>query len=108
LSELKKRTNCDIVGHIDLITKYNDSNKYFDTYSEKYVNSYQKAVKKLIEDGLVFEINTGGMHKYKSEPYPSKDIREYIKEKGGKLMLSSDAHKKEDIAYLFERYENEI
>ncbi|MBO5223029.1 MAG: histidinol-phosphatase [Clostridia bacterium] len=108
LSELKNRTNADIAGHIDLITKYNDGNKYFDTYSEKYVNSYKKAVEKLVEDGLVFEVNTGGMHKYKSEPYPSKQIREYIKQRGGKLMLSSDAHKKEDIAFLFDRYKNEV
>ncbi len=108
LSSLKNCTNASIVGHVDLITKYNDGNKYFDTCSEKYVNSYKKAVEKLIEDGLVFEVNTGGMHKYKNEPYPSKEICEYIKEKGGKLMLSSDAHKKEDIAYLFEKYENQI
>ncbi len=108
LSELKILTNANIVGHVDLITKYNDGNKYFDTCSEKYVNSYKNAINKLIADGLVFEVNTGGMHKYKSEPYPSKEIREYIKAKGGVLMLSSDAHKKEDIAYLFDRYENEI
>jgi histidinol-phosphatase (PHP family) len=108
LSELKTRTNATIVGHFDLITKYNDGNKYFDTYSEKYANSYKKAVDKLIEDGLIFEVNTGGMHKYKSEPYPSKEIREYVKSKGGTLLLSSDAHKSEDIAYLFEKYENQI
>ncbi len=107
LSELKK-TNASIVGHFDLITKYNEGNKYFDTGSEKYVKAYKKAVDCLINDGLVFEVNTGGMHKYKSEPYPSKEIREYLKSKGAKLILSSDAHKKEDIAYLFDVYKQEI
>jgi histidinol-phosphatase (PHP family) len=107
LSELKTRTNATIVGHFDLITKYNDGNKYFDTYSEKYVNAYKKAVDKLIDDGLVFEINTGAMQKgYKSEPYPSKDIIEYIKQRGGKFILSSDAHKKENIAFMFSKMQN--
>lgn len=108
LSELKACTNADIVGHIDLITKYNEGNKYFDTHSEKYVTAYKKAVDKLVADGLTFEVNTGGMHKYKSEPYPSSEIREYVKTKGGKLILSSDAHKKDDIAYLFDVYESII
>jgi histidinol phosphatase-like PHP family hydrolase len=29
----------------------------------------------------------------------------YIKAKGGRLILSSDAHSKENIAYKFEEYE---
>ncbi len=108
LSELKIRTDADIVGHFDIITKYNKGNKYFDTCSEKYVNAYKKAIDKLIDDGLIFEVNTGAVPKYKDEPYPSKEIREYIRSKGGKLILSSDAHQRDRIAYLFEKFEDEV
>lgn len=105
---LKQRTGADIVGHFDLITKYNEGDKFFDTSSPKYENAYKKAVDKLIKDGLVFELNTGGLRAKKGECYPSKKIRDYIKERGGKLILSSDAHKKEDIAFMFDSYDSEV
>jgi hypothetical protein len=39
---------------------------------------------------------------YRTSPYPSAEIRQYILARGGKLLLSSDAHAKENIAYGFD------
>ena len=53
-----------------------------------------------------FELNTGAISRgYRTSPYPADDISEYIKNGGGRLVLSSDAHRAEDIAFAFERYD---
>ena len=45
---------------------------------------------------------------YRTDAYPSREIRDYLRERGARLILSSDAHRKEHIAYSFEKYEVEI
>ena len=96
----------DIVGHFDLVTKFNEQEMLIDTNDCRYINAYQKAAAKLISRGVIFEINTGAISRgYRTSPYPAREIIDYIKEKGGRLMLNSDAHQKENIAYLFDKYE---
>ncbi len=104
-----KDTNADIIGHIDLVTKFNEGYKLFDENDERYVKAYKKAVDALIPYNKPFEINTGAISRgYRTTAYPSMQILEYIKEKGGKVILSSDSHAAENIAYKFEEYDNII
>ena len=105
LTDVPRKTKCDIIAHIDLITKFNEGDKLFDTKDPRYVNAYKSAIDKLVGYGLPFEINTGAISRgYRTTPYPSPDVLDYIKEKGGRLMISSDSHSKENIAYLFDKY----
>lgn len=100
-----EKTNCDIIGHIDLVTKFNKDYNLFDETHPRYVNAYKKAIDKLVKFNKPFEINTGAISRgYKTEPYPSKQILEYIKSKGGKFVLSSDSHSKENIAYQYDKW----
>ncbi len=105
VSKVIEKTNADIIGHLDLITKFNEGGKLFDEKNERYVVSYKKAVDNLIKTGKVFEINTGAISRgYRSVPYPGEDIRDYIASKGGKFILSSDAHTREGLCFEFENY----
>ena len=93
MSEVVAKTNADYIGHFDLIEKYNENCKYFDSHDPRYVQAYQKAADELLKYNRPFEINVGAMlTKGKAEPYPSRDIIEYIKSKGGKFILNSDSH----------------
>lgn len=92
----------DIVGHIDLITKFNDGNVLFDETHPRYLEAAYKAVDALIPYRIPFEINTGAIYRgYQTRPYPSVPILEYIKQKGGKVILSGDAHHVDGICYKF-------
>ena len=103
VGDLKEKTGCDIIGHLDLITKFNKDGALFDTRDERYIKAWQRAVDKLLSQGVIFEINTGAMSRgYTDFPYPEGEIIEYIKARGGRFVLSSDAHKSENIAYRFE------
>ncbi len=98
-------TKCDIIGHFDLITKFIEQDPQFDVNHPRYVKAWQDAADTLLKTGRPFEINTGAMSRgYRTEPYPAKDIRDYIRAHGGKLILSSDSHRKETIAYRFNEF----
>lgn len=104
-------TGADIIGHLDLITKYNAGGEggakgeLFDEGHPRYVAAWQKAVDKLIESGALFEINTGGMSRgYRTDAYPAKPICDYIAAKGGRFILSSDSHKTETLCSRFSDY----
>ena len=99
-------TKCDIIGHFDLVTKFIEVDPSFDPGHPRYVNAWKKAADTLLKTGRPFEVNLGAMSRgYRTGPYPSAEIRRYISEHGGKMLLSSDAHAKENIAFGFERME---
>ena len=102
-------TKCDIIGHFDLVTKFNEGDALFSTADSRYIASWRQAADRLLKTGKPFEINTGAMSRgYRTAPYPAPEIRDYIRERGGKLILSSDSHQKETIAYRFGEYQHEI
>ncbi len=105
VGEVYEKTKCDIVGHFDLITKFNEQEKLFDETDPRYINACKKAVDRIIKNCKVFEINTGAISRgYRTTPYPSDEIRDYIRQKGGKLILSSDSHQKETLCFEFDKF----
>jgi len=95
-------TKCDIIGHFDLMTKFIEQDPAFDLHHPRYVKAWQEAADRLLETGKPFEVNTGAMSRgYRTSPYPSEEIRKYILTRGGRLLLSSDAHARENIAFGF-------
>jgi len=106
IGDVLNKTKADIIGHFDLITKFNEGYKLFDETNPRYVKAYRDAVDKLLPYGKPFEINTGAISRgYRTEAYPSLPILQYIKEKGGKVILSSDSHSADNICYKFDKYE---
>ncbi len=107
VADVIRKTQADIIGHFDLITKFNEGDCLFDTRHPRYVAAYRAAVDALIPFGKPFEINTGAISRgYRTSPYPADDIIAYIKQKGGKFILSSDAHSANVIGYRFEDFES--
>lgn len=106
VSDVVNKTNADVIGHFDLLTKFNEIEPIFDTSDERYVNLWKNAVDKLLAYNKPFEINTGAISRgYKTFPYPSDDIIAYIKQKGGKFILTSDSHSADTLCYKFEEFE---
>ena len=103
LSLVYEVTRCDIVGHIDLVAKFNEGGKYFDENNERYVRAAERAIKRLAADGMIFEINTGAMSRgYRTSPYPAKHLLEIVRREGGRITYSSDCHAAENIIFGFE------
>ena len=95
-TKLYNKLKCDIIGHFDLITKYNADGSLFDAKHPRYIAAWQAAADAIIKTPAVVEINTGGIARgHVSEPYPSKEIIEYFKSHGKKMIFSSDCHNKD-------------
>ena len=59
--------------------------------------------------GKTCEVNTGAIaRKYRTAPYPAPTLLSYIREKGGKLLLASDAHSPQNIAFAFDVFADKI
>ena len=109
VSRVVEVTKCDIIGHFDLLMKFSEQDPAIDPRHPRYIKAWQAAADILLETGKHFEINTGAIARgYRSEPYPAAGIRQYIRDHGGKMILSSDAHQKELIAYQFDRWQEEL
>ena len=104
-ADVVRQTRCDIIGHFDLVCKLNERHRWFDESHPRYRAAWRRAADELLKTGKLFEINTGAISRgYKTEAYPSPEIRAYLRERGARMILSSDAHQKENLCYGFERY----
>lgn len=98
VGDILNKFDADIIGHFDLVTKFNEADCAFDTKDKKYINAWHDAVDALIPFNKPFEINTGAIARgYRKTPYPAFDIADYIAEKGGYFIVTSDCH---DCRYL--------
>ena len=106
VSQAVERTGCDIIGHFDLISKFNEGDKLFDSSDPRYVSAWQAAADGLLKTGALFEINTGAISRgYRTSPYPSDDMIRYIAERGCRFVLSSDAHSADSLMHKFPEQE---
>ena len=101
-----RRTGCQIVGHFDLVTKFNEKYHLFDETHERYRNAALSALHSLLRQGAILEVNTGAISRgWKSTPYPAPFLLEAIGREQGKVIISSDAHRKEDLLFGFPQAE---
>ncbi len=107
VSQICNKTGADIIGHFDLISKFNKDGQLFDESDPRYITSYISAADILLKSNKPFEINTGAISRgYKDQPYPSKQIIEYILSRGGRFILSSDSHSADTLCCGFSEYES--
>ena len=108
VSRVTEVTKCDIIGHFDLLTKFSERDPWFDVRHPRYEAAWKRAADLLLKTGKPFEVNTGALSRgYRTDAYPDREIRKYLREHGARLILSSDAHAKENIGYAFDQYERE-
>ncbi len=105
LADFILKTDVDIVGHIDLITKFNDDTALFDENDAEYRKIVLEAVDRILDakPEIVFEVNTGAMYRVgKKTPYPAQFILEHISSRNGKITLTSDAHDTRSLNFAFD------
>lgn len=92
--------NIQIIGHLDLIAKYNEDQTYY-CFDDPKILSYAKiAIEQLVKAGKIFEMNSGAMaREYRNSPYPSIELLKLIYEANGKILINTDCHDKEYLDY---------
>lgn len=102
VGDVIEKTGADFIGHFDLVSKFNEGDKLYDSTDRRYVNAWKTAAERLCSCGVPFEINTGAMARgLRTAPYPTLEMARFIKEHGGTFILSSDCHYKDKLTYAF-------
>jgi histidinol-phosphatase (PHP family) len=88
----------NIVGHFDLVKKFGHRAKadFAKTVEKMALSVAQKK-------NLAVELNTAGIRKPVAEIYPSDDIINIFYNANVPVTLGSDAHKPEEVGYLFNK-----
>lgn len=103
VKKLPSVTDCDILGHFDLVTKFSRYIPELDTSSKEYITYALDAVQAVSKKIRVFEVNTGAMSRgYTTAPYPALNILKEMRFCGMKPIISSDCHSCEHLDYGFD------
>ena len=93
----------DVIGHFDTITKNIEKVKFFDAESDAYLKYAFEALDAMRNKIPFFEVNTGAISRgYRTSPYPMKNIITKMKDFGFGAIITSDAHRLEDLDFWFD------
>ena len=94
-----RRNRPDVVGHFDLLTKYS----LFDENDPAYRKIVTDAMTEAVTYVPLFEINAGAVARgLKKTPYPNPVFLADLHALGGRILLSSDAHRAAHVDFLFD------
>ncbi len=95
----------DVIGHPDLVRKFNGTLHYFDETAAWYEEELVRTADAFAASGKIVEVNTGGISRgWMDDAYPSPRFRALLRERGVRFILSSDAHSAETIDCAFDRF----
>ncbi len=101
-AEVVQKTNATVIGHFDLVMKFNEGNCFFDPLDKRYRYAALEAMEALLETGKPFEINTGAIYRgCRTEAYPSVYLLKELKARNGEIILSSDSHDGDSLGFHF-------
>lgn len=93
-----------ILGHIDLVTKFNEGTPLFDESSPRYRAAALEALHTADPAATLLEINTGAMSRgYRRTPYPAPFLLEEWRRMGGRIIFTADAHSDSAIVYGYDQ-----
>jgi len=107
VAEAVRKTRPEVVGHFDLVAKFNRGNALFDEESPQYIRlameALDEAVRVVQPAGGLFEINCGAMARgYRDFPYPAPFLVRRLREKNARVIITSDAHAAAHLGYGYE------
>lgn len=86
-------TGAQIIGHIELVMKFNEARDLFDDADPRYLIPALECATLAAESGRLVEINTGAIARgYRTQPYPGERMLRRVAEAGGRVILTSDCH----------------
>ena len=96
----------DIVGHFDLITKFDEPEPLYNARSPRYQAAALAAMERLVQAGKIFEINTGAVSRgYRTSFYPDGALLRALRAMGGRITVSADAHSAANVTFAFDAAE---
>lgn len=95
----------DLLGHPDLVRKFNAKHPWFDETAPWYLGELEATADAVARAGVPVEVNTGAIARgWLDDAYPSRPFRDLLRARGVRFVLSSDAHSTAGIDCAFDRF----
>ena len=92
----------EIIGHFDKIKMHN-RNRFFTDDDKWYQDMVDETIELIKQKNLIVEINTRGLYKKRSDAlFPDGYALRQVKKRNIPILISSDAHRAEEINLLFD------
>ncbi len=93
-----QRNRPDIVGHFDLVCKFNRGNRLFDETCKQYQNTALHAMDAVIDTVLSYngmiELNTSSLYRgLRDVPYPAPFLLRHMAQRGVRVIVTTDSHR---------------
>ena len=109
VSKVYEKTKCDIIGHLDLVTKFLDRDPLFSEEHPRYIAAREGAIATLLKAPAVFEINTGGIYRgYRKVTYPNFETVTELYNRGAKFVINADSHSIDSVDFMLDTVANEL
>lgn len=93
----------DVVGHFDLITKFDELHDHIFLGNEKYLEVAGEYIKYAAESGCIFELNTGAISRgVRKTFYLQEKLLGILKDCGTRITVTSDSHKTDTLDFKFD------
>ena len=93
-----EKSDAEVLGHIELVMKFNERRDLFDDADPRYLGPALEAAECAARSGKLVEINTGAIARgYRTQPYPGRAMLSRLREAGARIIITSDCH---DARYL--------
>jgi len=100
--EMIENQKFDIIAHVDKIKMHNQ-NRFFKEDEDWYIKLVEHAIELIVKNHLIVEINSRGRYRLRCDSfYPSDYILRKLARKKAPMVISSDAHKAEELPFYYE------
>ena len=95
-----KRRRPDIVGHFDVITKFDEVDVARFSCNDAYLALAERYAAEVAKSGCIVEVNTGPMWRgYRQTPLPNENVLRILHKQGAEVMIASDSHSVDTLDY---------
>ena len=102
INEMLTTSHMDIIGHFDKIKMHNRG-RFFSETEPWYLALVNETLELVRQSGTIVEVNTRGLYKKRSDSlFPGPEILKIIHQLNIPVIISSDAHKPQEVAMLFD------
>ena len=102
-TEYIKSRKPDIIGHFDLLTKFEEKANFGFLDDPEYHKIAEKYLREALRADCIFEMNTGAISRnLRTFPYPYENLLRIIKNEGGRITITSDCHRADAIDSFFD------
>ena len=106
--EMIETQQFDIIAHVDKIKMHNQD-RFFKEDEDWYVKLVDHAIELIVKYHLIVEINSRGIYRLRCKNfYPSDYILEKLAKAKVPMVISSDAHKAEELSLYYEEAKEKL